>query len=186
MGMLGTELDSNIVARHNSLDVKAFQEISDENIPEDYFDWVTAYHVLEHVYEPVQTLENLHKMLKSGGRIYIGVPNIDGLIPRLFRGYWYNLGVPVHPQQFSAESLTKCLENAGFQDIQVRYRSLTQGVFGSVQFMLNDIVWRATGKKRVNMFLRDNRLFQLIALPFTKIMDTVKLGDAIEVTARKH
>ncbi len=181
----GTELDLKIVEAHQSLGINAFTKLSDNEIPRNYFHWVTAYHVLEHVYDPVPTLEKMFKMLKHGGRIYIGVPNMDGLIPRLFRGCWYNLGVPVHPQQFSAKTLVRCLRNAGFQDIRLRHRSLTQGLLGSIQFALNDILWRATGHKRVNMFLRDNRLCQVIALPFTKLMDAVGFGDAIEVTARK-
>jgi 2-polyprenyl-3-methyl-5-hydroxy-6-metoxy-1,4-benzoquinol methylase len=67
----GTELDLKIVEAHQSLGINAFTKLSDNEIPRNYFHWVTAYHVLEHVYDPVPTLEKMFKMLKHGGRIYI-------------------------------------------------------------------------------------------------------------------
>lgn len=48
-----------------------------ENLPflDDSFDAITCFEVLEHVVDPVRTLEEFHRVLKPGGQIVISVPN---------------------------------------------------------------------------------------------------------------
>lgn len=42
---------------------------------EAIFDYVFYHHVIEHVADPMESLVQLHKVLKPGGYLYIGTPN---------------------------------------------------------------------------------------------------------------
>ncbi len=45
----------------------------------DYADEIHLYHVLEHLHEPIKKVEELHRILKPGGRLYIRVPHFSSM-----------------------------------------------------------------------------------------------------------
>lgn len=55
--------------------------------PEEFnrkFDKIFMFHVLEHISDPVSYLENLKKILKPEGKIYIEVPNVGDIMIKTF------------------------------------------------------------------------------------------------------
>jgi len=56
------------------------------------FDAIICYHVLEHLADPVKTFSNLTAMLKPGGLLIVGTPNIHSWCARWFRGNFRLLG----------------------------------------------------------------------------------------------
>lgn len=49
-------------------------------LPENSFDFIYSYHVLEHVPDPYIVMQSLSKMLKDEGLVFIGFPNRNRLI----------------------------------------------------------------------------------------------------------
>ena len=180
-------VERNVATRErvSARGIRALADLEDPAIPEGYFDYVTSYHAIEHVYDPKGVLRRMHDILKPGGRIFCGVPNFDSLLGRVFGTYWDNLGVPLHPHVFTAASLKMFLEACGFKDVRIRYHSLAIAVTGSIQWAWNAVVWRMTGQKYVSTTFRDSRIFQAVVVPGVKIVDWLLLGDNIEATARK-
>ncbi len=88
--------------------------------PEKRFDVITSNHVLEHVPEPVETLEAMRRVLAPGGLIWISVPNAQCQACRTLRDRWHSTDLPFHLMQFSPESLRRSGERSG-----LRVRSLT-------------------------------------------------------------
>jgi len=181
----GVELNAGTRARVSARGVKVFEAIDDPAIPEGYFDHVTSYHALEHVYDPKGVLRRMHDVLKPGGRIFCGVPNFDSLLGRVFGTFWDNLGVPIHPYVFTTTSLKMLLEACGFADVRIRYHSRAIAVTGSIQWAWNGVIWRLTRRKYVSTSLRDSRVLQAVVTPGVKVVDWLHLGDGIEATARK-
>ena len=56
------------------------------SFPQDAYDLLLCYHVLEHTHDPVKSFEKLANSLKSGGLIHIEIPIEPGL-PRLRYGH---------------------------------------------------------------------------------------------------
>src|SRR5258708_3173571 len=50
-------------------------QIEDVNLPENSFDTITLFHVLEHVPEPSKTVARCKELLKVGGVLLVCVPN---------------------------------------------------------------------------------------------------------------
>lgn len=93
----------------------------DVKLPENKFDLITLNHVLEHVYEPRQTINKVAKLVKKGGMVMISCPNIEGIGPYLFKNKWYAVDAPRHLYQFNYLTLSRMLERAGFKILKVDY-----------------------------------------------------------------
>jgi 2-polyprenyl-3-methyl-5-hydroxy-6-metoxy-1,4-benzoquinol methylase len=91
-------------------------DIMEAPFPEEFFDAITSFDVLEHVYEPRKVMERVFQLLKPGGIFYIYIPNIDCGEARLFRSYWYGLELPRHLSHFCPNSLRHLGESVGFRE----------------------------------------------------------------------
>ena len=81
---------------------------------------VYGIHVLEHVGDPHQALAATFDLLCPGGRTSFLTPagDSDGL--DRYGGAWWMLEDPTHVRFFSADSLARAAEAAGFVDVEVR------------------------------------------------------------------
>lgn len=85
------------------------------------FDVVTLNNVLEHLYQPRQTLIKVHKLLKPHGLLVIVVPNIGSLGHLVFGRYWYHLQPGRHMYHFSPATLTRLLHLTGFKILKISH-----------------------------------------------------------------
>lgn len=92
----------------------------------EVYDVVLLAAVLEHLYNPVKTLEQIREALRPGGLVFIDVPNEGSLTTRVGNAYmrlrgkdWViNLSPtfpPFHVVGFSPSSLRRVLDSSGFQ-----------------------------------------------------------------------
>ncbi len=78
-----------------------------------FFDVITMWHSLEHLYEPIPTLKEVKRILKDDGLLVIAVPNVDSFAAKVFKENWYQLEIPIHLIAFSPDSITRMLDSAG-------------------------------------------------------------------------
>lgn len=132
---IGVDLDPRAVAyAKDHLRVNAFEgDLRDLRFPGGSFDLVTLWNVLDYVPDPLDLLEEVHRLLKSGGRIFIRTPNVvwhllncrlTGLLKRLgwgavFDERPYTIFV-FHLTNFSRSTLRLLIERAGFVALQIR------------------------------------------------------------------
>ena len=76
--------------------------------PESY-DAITLWHVLEHVHDLHAYLDQLRKLLKKGGRIFIAVPNYTSYDATVYQGAWAAYDVPRHLYHFSPDAMEHLL-----------------------------------------------------------------------------
>jgi len=120
----GVELSQGAAAyakKEFDLDVEAkpFEEL---RFPENHFDVVTLWQVLEHVPYPLMVLKEVHRILKPEGLLVVSTPNIEGMPAKILRKRWWEIR-RLHINQFTTKTLTDTLQNAGFKNISsVCYR----------------------------------------------------------------
>jgi SAM-dependent methyltransferase len=116
----GVELDEGAVetARKARLDVR--QGTMDDLDPEldGTFDAITVGHVIEHTHDPIAALSAARSVLKPGGILWIGTPNLGSLGASVFRARWRALEPPRHLVIFTGAALTVALHRAGFTDVR--------------------------------------------------------------------
>ncbi len=105
------------------------------------FDVVTAFHVLEHVTDPVAVVRRMLEWLAPGGLAIIEVPNAGGLGARLFGGAWSGLELPRHLSHFTAESLVRVVEKAGGRVVWCWHQAKPRYYLWSLGFWLRDRGW---------------------------------------------
>jgi len=177
----GVEISSKAAEIGNSYGLNIFNgTLIQAKFPNDYFDYIRSNHSFEHFTNPLETLVEIHRILKKGGKLFIGVPNTDSLMFRIFKKYWYYIGVPFHPFNYNTKCLRKILENNGFLVENVNYRGNCQGILGSVQIYLN-----RKNKKRSDEGLVSNLISEIIATFIARILNMLKIGDCIELVAVK-
>lgn len=151
------------------------------SFPDNYFDYIRSNHSFEHMVNPNEVLEEIYRILKSNGKLLIGVPNIDGLNAKLFKQYWWYLGAPVHPFNYSVKTLSMILEKQNFVIEKVSYNSDYSGILGSMQIFLN----RHTDKLSHEGMIFNNPALKILSHWMSKALDLLKKGDAIEIIAHK-
>ncbi len=149
--------------------------------PPASFDYVRANHSLEHVTAPREILEDMYRVLKPGGTLFLGVPTNESQNARLFGRYWWYLGAPVHPVTFSTRGLLSLVRDIGFEPVRVSTNSDFGSTAGSLQIFLN----RTSGRRSSEGILFSLKPLLLVGHWLAKLQDAAGVGDKLEVIARK-
>ena len=153
----------------------------DAGYPAASFDYVRSNHSFEHMPNPLEILQEIHRILRPGGKLFIGIPNTDSFTFRLFGRYWWYLCAPVHTYNYSTKTITTLLHRTGFQIEKVFYNSDAWGLLGSLQIFMN----RNIGKKADDGWLVHNQFFRIFAHLAEKCIDRIHNGDKIEIISDK-
>lgn len=109
------------------LDVRRITDATRLPVDDESFDVAVCLEVLEHLFEPQRTAEEIYRALRPGGRLLVTVPNIGHWRPRLELGLlarWNPYGTheaarrpwaDPHIRFFTKRSLPRMLAEAGFE-----------------------------------------------------------------------
>lgn len=158
-------------------------QLIDSNYKSKNFDYIRMHHSFEHIYNPNETLQEIKRILKDNGRLYIAVPNIDSWWGNIFKQYWYYLGAPIHVYNYSKNSLMKILEQNGFKVTKIKYNGVYNGLTGSIQILVNS---RKTGNLTSSQgMIISSKVACILGTYISKIANLLGRGDCIEIIAKK-
>ncbi len=104
------------------------------------FDAITLWAVLEHVHDPIETLQQVRRLLAPKGRAFVLVPNFRSPPARVMR----HDDIPRHLLMFTPSTLSRAASSAG---LRVRRFVFSDDIFsGSNRGLLNFLVKRAAGE----------------------------------------
>jgi SAM-dependent methyltransferase len=110
------------------------------------FDVVTAFHVLEHVPDPVAVTRRMLEWLAPGGLLIVEVPNAGGLGARLFGGAWAGLELPRHLSHFTPATLETVLAKAGGKVVWTWHQAKPRTYLWSLSAWLSDRGWNGLAR----------------------------------------
>jgi SAM-dependent methyltransferase len=74
-----------------------------------FFDAITLFDLIEHVYEPRRFIEALAAQLRPGGQLLVATPNCRSLLARATGRRWVSYKIPEHVTYFSPRTLAHAL-----------------------------------------------------------------------------
>ena len=89
-------------------------------IPAQDYDVVTMLDLLEHLFEPLSTLREVHRIMKDGAVLIISTPDVQSLSRRFLGRSWAVLSPAEHQCYFAAETLSRALRLTGFRLIGLK------------------------------------------------------------------
>lgn len=110
------------------------------DFPDNYFDAVTLWYVIEHLRNPRDAIREFKRVIRPGGILLLAQQNFVSLQARLFKARWLILDPPRHLFQFSPHNLLMLAEQEGFKLAYTKHSSIEIGPFTILQSILNVIV----------------------------------------------
>jgi SAM-dependent methyltransferase len=168
----GVEVDSAAVvaARGAGLSRVRRGDLLDQNYASGSFDVVRFWHSLEHTRSPRAQLREARRVLRSHGRLLIGVPNFGSPLAKSVRAKWFNLDVPRHLWHFERETLAALVESEHFRITSLRTSSYGAALLGTLDYL------RGTSERLVH-----NRKLWLAVQPVAWLLDGLGQGDELEL-----
>jgi 2-polyprenyl-3-methyl-5-hydroxy-6-metoxy-1,4-benzoquinol methylase len=83
------------------------------------FDVITMWHVLEHVSDLNNRMEQLRTILKPQGTLIIAVPNCDSYDAKKYGEFWAGYDLPRHLYHFTKSDVKLLLEKHGFTIVNI-------------------------------------------------------------------
>lgn len=186
----GVEADENISRVAKEYGYKVHVGLFDPSIYDvDFFDYITMNQVIEHVTDPVTTLQGVARILKPGGIVVLSTPNASGLGAKLFGRRWINWHAPYHLQFFSVSSMKQAAAKAGLTLINTKTITSSEWLNYQWQHLATfphqgeaSPYW-APGKKKSGMQQFVVRMISLLHRSkinhfLTRVLDGLNIGDS--------
>ena len=106
------EIASNLIGHNIHADLSAIEKNTEFHI-------ITLWHVLEHIHDLNETLDQLRNLLKKKGYLIIALPNHKSWEAEHYGEHWAGYDVPRHLYHFDADTLKTLAGNHKFKVRQV-------------------------------------------------------------------
>ena len=117
-GWDATGIEPDQSAREKALDLYGLHLDNSEKfyeLPAQAFDAITMWHVLEHVHDLHEYIDQLKKIVKPTGKLFIAVPNYTAYDAKVYKEFWAAYDVPRHLYHFSPASMKTLLNLHGMK-----------------------------------------------------------------------
>ena len=113
-------IEPNRTAQALALDKGIVIKDTIQEVEDDSIDIITMWHVLEHIDNLEEMINELKRVLKPDGLLIIAVPNYKSHDAKVYKNYWAAYDVPRHIWHFSQNAITLLFKPFGFS-VRKRY-----------------------------------------------------------------
>ena len=106
-------IDAKAIAQKR-IKARLYDPTEINTLPDESFDLISMWHVLEHVDDLKEEIRQLQRLLKKGGRLVLALPNFKSYDAQYYKEYWAAYDVPRHLNHFSRETINTIFKNSGF------------------------------------------------------------------------
>jgi len=159
-------------------------ELTDAGFPDSFFDVVQLKDVLEHLVKPHMVMNEIKRILKPDGVVFITLPNARSISFWLFQENWFNLEIPRHVVSYSPRGLRILCDATGFEIVKIQFNSGAFNFVRSVKYLLEEMGDQCPQWLRRIDWPR-NKLIRRTLKPFFFVVDLLRFGDVMVTILRK-
>lgn len=159
--------------------------LEDAEYPEESFDVITMWDVLEHVPHPDQVVGKIEKLLKRDGWLVLSLPNAESWERYIFQKYWAGWDVPRHFNVFTPKTIAQLLTSKGFKVEEISSFTGRHGVLVlNFQFLMAN--WKGPAWVKRTLLAMIGSLFaRVLTYPYYMVVDICNKSSIMTVFARK-
>ena len=150
MGFDVEGVEPSIKARSYAQQVNSIpvtENLTDLKSRKETFSCVSMWHVLEHIHDLNDTIEQVKGLLSPNGIFIVAVPNCNSWDAQKYGKFWAAYDVPRHLYHFNRTTLNQLISNHGFEIVKI----IPQKLDAFYISMLSEKY--LTGRKRYFKFL---------------------------------
>lgn len=102
------------------------------------FDLIVGWMVLEHLHDPIISLQKMSRLVKPGGFLVISVPNAGSAEFSIFRDKWYALHLPAHLFHFTPRTLGMLLAKGGWSVQRIFHQRVLSNLIASIGYVFKE------------------------------------------------
>lgn len=180
----GTEYVDDVVSICREKGIYVHQgKLDPDNYEDGFFDVITSFEVIEHINNPREEINNIRKILRKGGGLYITTPNFNALERFILKDkYDIVITYPDHLSYYTPKTIDYLLKNSGFKKLELK----TTGV--RISSLLNNRASlkaeNKTSTSSVDEDLRDmvnsNKLFDSLKNTINFFLSLGGIGNALK------
>ena len=169
--LCGVDFKPEIAARGvaRGLDVRA-GTLEEASFPGGSFDLIVMNHMIEHAFDPLQTLVECRRLLVPGGLVVGETPSLDCWDFDLFGGYWGGLHAPRHTVLFTPKALREAARRAGLEVVAVRHALQPAHIAISLQSWLQARRWTRVRLRNGRAFYYPYLMLALLPLSAWQVL----------------
>jgi 2-polyprenyl-3-methyl-5-hydroxy-6-metoxy-1,4-benzoquinol methylase len=116
----GTEFTDNQLTYLKDKGINTLKgKLSDDSFENELFDVIISSEVIEHINNPVEEIQQFHRLLRKGGVVYITTPNFNALERYLLKGDYEIIEYPEHLCYYTPKTINLLLTQNGFEKLKI-------------------------------------------------------------------
>lgn len=94
-------------------------KLTNESFEDELFDVIISSEVIEHINNPVEEMQQFHRLLRKGGLVYITTPNFNAIERFLLKGDYNIIEYPEHLCYYTPKTIHLLLTQSGFKKLKI-------------------------------------------------------------------
>lgn len=117
----GTEFTDKQIAYLENQGIETNQgKLNENSFEPELFDVIISSEVLEHINNPIEEAGHFHRLLRTGGLLYITTPNFNAIERFLLKGDYNIIEYPEHLCYYTPKTIDLLLTNSGFKKLKIK------------------------------------------------------------------
>jgi 2-polyprenyl-3-methyl-5-hydroxy-6-metoxy-1,4-benzoquinol methylase len=161
------------------------KDLKEAHYPDNFFDVITMNHVFEHVSNPTDTLDEIHRILKNDCTLILAVPNTNSFCFKIFGKDWVSLDPPRHLFDYNPEVIKKYAKKTGFKVESIRFNSTHFQFMGSLLYWSNRFRNKKVYLSDSNSSILFTKFMAIILIIPALILNIFRIGDQFEIRLKR-
>lgn len=166
-------------------------KLSADWYPSNFFDVVTTFETIEHVNSPNTEIENIQKILRPGGLVYLTTPNFNSIERRTMKINYNAIEYPEHLSYYTPHSMNYLLRKHGFEKVSLQTtgvsltRLKTSLQVKNHQAMTELFVSKESTDERLRLNIESNKFKLVLKNMANALLTFFGIGNSLKALYRK-